>query len=270
MHRQSSPERSAFAAAMARPFPRMVFYYGALDEDRPLDGFDVAVVEPGHGFSPARHGPPGTLWLGYIGIGEVLEATPHFDAMPDEWLIGRNGTWGGKIIDQAATDWPGFLVDTIASPIWQAGYRGFFLDTMDSYLLLELSPAARDRQRQGLSRAIGSLRTAFPEAVIIVNRGFELLQALGTNIDALAFESLYQGWDEAHQRYIEVPPQDRAWLLDQASAARACDLPAISIDYCPADDFASAPALMRKIAAHGIVPCVGDKHLLTIASSAWP
>jgi len=271
MPRHTSPERSTFAAIMAQPVPRMVFYYGDIDGTRALDEFDVAVIEPGHGFRPARHGRPGTLWLGYIGIGEILETVPLFDAMPREWLIGRNGTWGGRIIDQAAAGWPDFLVDAIASPLWRAGYRGFFLDTMDSYLLLGLNPSARARQRRGLSRAIGRLRAAFPDAVIIVNRGFELLEALGDRIDALAFESLYRGWDEARQQYVEVPPQDRVWLLEQARAARACGLPVIAIDYCPACEFESIPPLMKKIAAHGITPYVGDKHLMAAPTTdSWP
>lgn len=251
---------------MARPLPRLAFYYGERSGTPQLHGFDVAVLEAGHGFRPAHEGPGTTLWLGYVSIGEVLAGTPHFEAMPGEWLQGCNTTWGGRIIDQTAPGWPDFLVDTIAAPMWRAGYRGFFLDTMDSYLMRDVDPAEHRRQRQGLARAVRRLRAAFPSSVIIVNRGFELVPTLADAIDAVAFESLYAGWNEDRGRYVEVPAQDRAWLLDKAAMAGDSGLPVISIDYCPPEDLAAARQLISKIASHGLVPCVGDKHLQCVAT----
>lgn len=256
-------KRTIFAAHLAHPQPRLTFYYGGTDKLCSLDDYDVAIIESGHGFCPALTPQSTTQWLGYISIGEVLTTTSYFDQLPREWLIHRNSTWGGLIFDQTAAGWPEFLIQHIANPIWQAGYQGFFLDTVDSYLQLN-NPEQHMQQGDGLLRTILHLRQTFPDAIIIINRGFELLPALHFCIDAVAFESLYRGWNEQQKRYTTISEQDRHWLLIQTATAHSYDLPVISIDYCAPQHCAQVPAIMTQIAAHGIVPCVSDNYFQTI------
>lgn len=250
-----------FAQSMAQPRPRIAFYYG---NDAPLSalcGFDVAIVEPGFGWSLPRPGGR-TQWLAYLSLGEALEAQPYFSALPKAWLLGENTAWGSRIIDQGAPGWPEFLQRNIAQPLWQAGYAGFFLDTVDTHL--RLAPGLRQRQEAGVTNSILRLREAYPQSVILLNRGFELLPDVHRHIDGIAFESLYSGWDERAQRYVAISPQDRQWLLAQSATAQSCGLPVIAIDYCPPKDLDRAAIIAGKIRNHTIVPYVGDGHLLTI------
>ena len=122
-------------------------------------------------------------------------------------------------------------------PLWQAGYRGFFLDTLDSYQLAAKDDAARARQEAGLVRVIGEIKRSFPEAKLIFNRGFEILPDLHALAYAVAAESLFQGWDPGEKRYRDVPEADRAWLLGQLRRVRAeYRLPVLAIDYVAPED----------------------------------
>ncbi len=257
MYRQGA----IFAADQA---PRIVFYYGTPDSFDDLDCFDLAVLEPRHDVKPAPEPKPGTHWLAYLSIGEVLESCDWFRQMPAKWLVKQNKDWNSWVIDQSTTDWPEFFVRHIAQSAQRYCPDGFFLDTMDSWQLLDPQQYPPKHQRNGLVRAVTQLRARFPQAIIILNRGFEVLEQLHNTVDAVAFESLYQGWDQSLKSYIEISPQDRSWLLMQAANARALGLATIAIDYCPEDDFARSQNIASAIRQHGVIPYVGDNYLQAI------
>lgn len=245
-------------------FPRVAFYYGKADQFDLLGRFDLAVIEPDHGQTLPSGPAIQTRWLAYVSLGEVLQSRHYFDAIPKEWLIQHNDAWRSWIIDQSTRDWPVFFTQRIAHPLWQQKFHGFFLDTMDSYQLLDSRTHPASSQRRGLIRAVTALRSRFPQSLIILNRGFELLHALHSKIDAVAFESLYRTWDQRRGAYRTVSPHDRNWLLSQAAIARSHGLPTISIDYCPSDDLRLCRQIAQWIRQHGIIPYITDNYLQTV------
>lgn len=251
--------------ARAANFSSIAFYYGNDVSAQPLAQFDVAVVEPDHGFIPAQSPNKHTRWLAYISVGEVLPSRAYFNDIPHSWLAGSNATWQSTLVDQSQPGWPAFVVSKIAKPLWKQGYRGFFLDTLDSYQLIEKKgPKLLEAQRQGLLQVIRALRHAFPKSMLIMNRGFELLPDIHKKVDAVAFESLYKGWDQAKGQYVDVPEDDRKWLLAQAAKVQAYGLPVIAIDYCPPGNVECTRTTATRIRKHGFIPYIGDGHLQTV------
>jgi hypothetical protein len=247
------------ARAAASPAPNTALYYGAEPPFEELAAFDWVVLEPDHDHDVARAAArmPHTRLLAYLSVGEVLPQAPHYAVMPSAWRIGHNTAWHSEVIDQRSADWPAWFVEHVARPQWQRGYRGFFLDTLDSYQLVATSAAERAAQEAGLVRVIAALRAAFPSAKLIANRGFEIFPQVAEQIDMLAAESLYRRWNPVDARYEDVPPDDREWLLDQFRQVRAVrDLPLLAIDYAPPGERARARELATRIAAHGIQPFV--------------
>ncbi|MGT2493987.1 hypothetical protein ACU4GD_34545 [Cupriavidus basilensis] len=51
---------------------------------------------------------------------------------------------------------------------------------------------------------IRAIKARYPDARLIFNRGFEILPQVSQLAYAVAFESLYRGWDQAGKRYTEV------------------------------------------------------------------
>ncbi len=252
-----------FAAgfATAGDLPSVALHYGKNAPLAALKAFDIAVVEPDHGFDPeAYRGRGSAEMFAYVSVGEVHPTRAYAARLPESWRIGRNPAWGSLVIDQAQPGWPAFFADEVVAPLWARGYRGLFLDTLDSYHLVKDVDAAA--QQRGMVELVRTLRMRFPGIRLIFNRGFELLPALPGEVHAVAAESLYRGWDARRKRYVEVKPEDREWLLAQLRAARdRYGAIPIAIDYVAPAARELARDTARRIHEHGIVPYVTDGDL---------
>ena len=240
------------------------FYYGTDIPWEALGAFDVAVVEPGNvGVAGWQHRlNPGTTVAAYIAVGEVHPTRPYFNLMRPEWKLGENPAWGSIVVDQAAPGWSAFYLAQVIKPLWEQGYRAFFLDTLDSFYLVAKTPEAQQRQIAGMAALVRDIKRAYPGAKLIFNRGFEILPQVHTLAYAVAAESLFQGWDAGRKQYVSVPQADRDWILGQL---RKCQteyrLPVIAIDYVPPKNRALARETARKIKALGIIPWVTNPAL---------
>ncbi|MBN2691122.1 MAG: endo alpha-1,4 polygalactosaminidase [Burkholderiaceae bacterium] len=251
-------------AANPAQMPAVAFYYGARLPVDDLRAFDWVVLEPQHALvQDARIVStlgPDTLALAYVSVGEVTPERPYYADMPKSWLPTSNAAWGSRVVDQTADGWPVFLRERLIKPLWDAGFRAFFLDTLDSYQLLAKTSAARQQQAQALAETLRGLVAAFPGIRLLLNRGFELVDAtLAPSILAVSAESLYRGWNQGESRFVAVSPADRDWLLARFGDMRnTFKLPCIAIDYCAPQDRALARQTAQKIAAQGLIPWVAD------------
>jgi uncharacterized protein (TIGR01370 family) len=255
-------------AALAGP-PSIALFYGAKVPAAQLSAFDAVVVEPDSGFDPRAQSADASKWLAYVSVGEVTPSRSYYRKIPPSWLVGGNAAWQSHVVDQSAPGWPRFFVDEVIAPLWDKGYRGFFLDTLDSYQLAAHSDDARARQQAGLVAVIRAIKARYPEARLIFNRGFELMPQVHDLAYAVAFESLYRGWNQARKQYVAVPQADRDWLLAQAKTLREqYGLPVLAIDYCAPADRRCARETAAKISADGLIPYVTDGALSTVGVGA--
>ncbi|MGU7775011.1 endo alpha-1,4 polygalactosaminidase [Burkholderia sp. MR1-5-21] len=262
-------DRADASRAAIVPLPAFAFFYGAHVPVAALSTFASVVVEPDSDFDPHAADTPHTAWLAYVSVGEVSTTRAYFDAIPKAWLNGENRAWGSLVVDQAAPQWPAFYVDHVIAPLWERGFRGFFLDTLDSYQIVAKTDAERARQQAGVVAVIDAIKARYPSARLMLNRGFELLSRVHELVYAVAFESLYRGWNQAQQRYTEVSPADRAWLMLQVETAKAYGLPVVSIDYCPPADAACAHDTAARIRAAGVIPYVTGPALDVVGIGAF-
>ncbi len=147
LRRMAAAIAMLFVAATAAPAsatPTFAFYYGTDIPWESLGAFDVAVVEPGNvppsGWSHRLN--PGTTVAAYIAVGEVHPTRPYFQKMRPEWKLGENPAWGSIVVDQAAPGWSDFYLAQVVKPLWDRGFRAFFLDTLDSFYLVAKTPEA--------------------------------------------------------------------------------------------------------------------------------
>jgi uncharacterized protein (TIGR01370 family) len=249
--------------------PSVALYYGQTPPVAALSAFDAAVVEPDSGFDPRAHRTSDTVWFAYVSVGEVTPQRSWYGRIPKAWISGGNDAWKSDVVDQSADGWPQFFMDNVIAPLWAKGYRGFFLDTLDSYQLTATSDAVRARQQAGLVAVIRAIKTRHPDAKLIFNRGFELLPQLHDLAYVVAFESLYRGWNQAEGKYTEVSGADRNWLLNQTKIIHEqYGLPVLAIDYCAPGDHACVRDTIAKIRADGVIPYITDSGLAGIGVGA--
>lgn len=246
-----------FAAA-----PNVAFYYGANPPWDALKAFDVVVVEADHALDAPRASTSTMQVFAYLSVGEIEFERAYAKSLPEGLVSGANEHWRSHVIDQTHAEWPRFFVERVVAPLWQAGYRGFFLDTLDSFHLIAKTDEERAHQAAGLVKAIRALRERYPEAKLIFNRGFEVLPELHPDAYAVAAESIFRGWDQKNRKYTEVSEADRTWLLQQLERVRSeYGLPVIAIEYAPPGGRELARDTARRVAALGFVPWVTNAEL---------
>jgi polysaccharide biosynthesis protein PelA len=260
---------TSFAQPATRPtLTSIAFYYGADVPWESLGAFDVAVVEPGN-VKPLPTGPgwshrlnPGTQVAAYISVGEVHPTRPYFSRMRPEWKLGENAAWQSIVVDQAAHGYAAFYLREVIEPLWQAGYRAFFLDTLDSFYLVAKTPEAQAKQIEGMAQLIREIKRAYPQARLLFNRGFEILPQVHRLVDSVVAESLFKGYNAEKKQYTDVPQTDRDWLWGQLKKCRdEYGLPVISIDYVPPDQREQARETARKIGALGAIAWVTNPEI---------
>src|SRR5256885_15056022 len=79
------------------------------------DLYDIAVVEPGHGYDPVqfRKQAPGSELYAYASVAEVLPERAYFSKIPEAWKMARNGAWQSIVLDQTPAQWPAFFADEV-------------------------------------------------------------------------------------------------------------------------------------------------------------
>lgn len=255
--------REAGASGNTQGAPRSVaFHYGGEPPLELMSVFDWAVLDPlgvPTASAAARVAP--ALPIAYLGVGETHGGAPWSRRIDERWVLGRNPSWGGRIMDVASPRWRALLLEEIVPEIFARGFKGLFLDALDSHVAVLPAGAERDERWAALAALIKALRVRFPEAVLIANRGFEVLDEVAPALTAVAAESLFAGYDPAAERYREVSKNDRAWLSGQLGRARALGLPTIVIDYLPPRRRAEARSVAARIAAEGHIPWVAPAEL---------
>lgn len=214
----------------------IAFYYGVAPPLKELSSFSAVIVEPGNLIiTPVlldENKKIKSQFYAYISMGEVNKTRPYFSDIPASMILGENGAWSSVVLNQTSQAWQDFFLSKIFAPLWQQGWRNFFMDTLDSYQLFAKSDDARRAQQQGLIFTIKEIKRRYPQARLIFNRGFELFPEIAPSVYAIAAESLYRRYDAVRKEYISVPEEDRIWLLAQLGKVRdQYQLPVISIDY---------------------------------------
>ncbi|MHC8322390.1 bifunctional glycoside hydrolase 114/ polysaccharide deacetylase family protein [Pseudomonas sp. GB2N2] len=255
--------------ASALPQPSSVaFWYADQPPISELAQFDWAVVEPGH----MTAGDVKTLrTLGshpfaYVSVGEFDGNKAAIDkaGLRDAVSPVRNDSWNSQVMDLTSPAWREHLLGR-AKALQADGYDGLFLDTLDSFQLLP--EGSREAQRVALASLLRELHKRQPTLKLFFNRGFEVLPELDGVAAAVAFESMYAGWDAAAKRYRPVPEADRQWLQTQLQPLRAKGIPLVAIDYLPPERRDEARKLAKRLRDEGFIPFISTPELDSLGIS---
>ena len=247
--------------------PSAAFYYGPHVPVRQLQLFNTVVVEPAYVPNPKKYETKHSHWYAYVSVGEVSKKRDYYKQIKRKWILGENKIWDSKVVDQTNPKWRQFFVGVVLKKLWDQGYRGFFLDTMDSYQLVAKPSKERAKHEAGLVKLIKEIKKRYPKAKLILNRGFELLPDIHGDINGITAESLYYGYDFNKKQYKQVSVSDREWLLGQFKKAKDYGLDVYAIDYMPLIEQKKARADAKRISDAGFIPWVSDISLENIGVS---
>lgn len=240
----------------------IAFYYGDEWPIEEFHAFNIVVVSPELQVNPMKFNSADSQLYAYVSVGEVDKKSAYSKKVKPEWMIGHNDQWDTSVMDLANPDWRRFIIQQLITPLWIQGYKGFFLDTLDSYQLTKKDPIL---QQEGLIALIKDIKQQYPQAKLILNRGFEVIPKVATLVDAVAAESMFSSWNPKKKHYQAVSENDRRWLDNTLQEIKAkYQLPIIVIDYLPPEDRRQAREIAQKIHGMGYTPWVTDQELSTI------
>ncbi len=236
--------------------PRCVlFYYSpdAVDEDI-LHAYDWIILSPENrtldSLKYRFYLKKRARLIAYVSVGERREKKYR--------ALGRNEMWDTYVVDLRDEKYVKDLLGEVER-ILEKGYDGVFLDTLDSYRAFVPLEGWQEYEKilTGIVRAI---KERFPDKLVILNRGFELLESLKGLVDGVVAESLFRGLSRERE-YVEVGKEEREWLLERLRLVRALGVPVVVVDYLPPENHREALEVLRKIENLGFIPYVGDRHL---------
>ena len=250
----------------AEPFARAsasgsstAFFYGKDVPPELFAHYDRVVVEADH-FATIPRSPRAELFA-YVSVGEVHPTRGWHKDIPKRLFLGRNTTWGSDVVDTRSAEWRTFLLDRVIEPLWTRGYRGFFLDTLDSYERFSANAADREAHARQIGAIVTAIKQRHADAKVILNRGFDVLPH-APKIDGFVVESLLSTCDAAGTTCRPVPTTQTEALLRRLREVQGrYRVPITIVDYAPSSDQAGRRALAKRILDLGFDPWVSAPKL---------
>ena len=234
--------------------PSIAFFYGRPAPLDLLSHFTHVVVEPENMDNPDYLRQKGTKVFAYVSVGEVNATRRWYSEIPKSWYMGSNKEWESEIVDLTQEGWHDYLINEYLSRLWKDGYRGFFLDGLESYQRVAVEPERRLLQEKALSRLVKRIHQHFSGVELIFNRGFAVLPDIAQYAVALTAESLFQRWDPYSQKYESVVDSDRNWLMNKLGQVRdQYGLQIIVVDYVDPKQKELARDTARRISDLGYI-----------------
>ncbi|KLV05381.1 RNA-binding protein [Photobacterium aquae] len=235
----------------------VAFYYNDIDSVRELINYKRVVVTPAliSDKQIATLHKAGTKVFAYLSVGEydgeILPATlkqhsPTF-----------NQNWASHVMDLNAQPWQEYL-NHEAQKLMARGFDGLFLDTLDSYTLFAKQAAQKQQQQQALTNILNQFNQLSSRPLLMLNRGFEVIEQLPFKPYAVVAESLYHSYHPLDNSYQSVPKQDTTWLRNRLNEVKTRGIEAIVIDYLPADNREKQKQAAQRLIDEGYTPYISD------------
>jgi len=255
-----------FTCKAAEIYPKWVVYYGSDASTQSLleysvlvfDGDEHPILQP---FLENR-----STVLGYLNLVEVEKERFYFDQIQKEGLLlEENEIWKGSyFVDIRDPRWAKFVLEELVPYLLFQRFSGLFLDTIDNAIEMEQTDP---KKYQGMMKAtadlIKAIRLNYPQIKIMVNRGYEILPMIASDIDMVCAESLYSDYNFELKKYQKVPKKEYLATVKKLNKIREKNphLQLFSLDYWDPKD----PQTIREIYAiqrkAGFIPYVATVDL---------
>ena len=218
-------------------------------------------------FDSDRHPPLASLagadktLLGYISLAEIAESRDYFQSVKAEGiLLGEHSVWKhSHYVDIRDERWRSRVLNQLIPAILNQGFNGVFLDNLDDPPALEdANPVKHRGMQKAAVELVRSIRQNFPDARIMVNRGYRLLDEVADSVDMVLGESVFTDYDFQSGTYRVRTPQayrEQVRILETARERHPA-LGVFTLDYWNPRDEQGIARIYRAQRANGFAPYV--------------
>lgn len=201
-----------------------------------------------------------TTILSYISMGEVHGDTFEQQLLAEQKaLMGTRTKWNSYTVDITSKTWEHMLDEQIEDALAK-GFDGIMLDTLDSALhLADMdSPERGEKAQEAAVKLIQRMREKHPRMKIMLNRGFDVLPRVASNIDYVLGESMLAETDISTGQSKVFPPHTYQTTAGHLLSARAIapNIKLYTLDYWNQDDVQGMQTLYAIHRARGFIPYV--------------
>jgi uncharacterized protein (TIGR01370 family) len=204
--------------------------------------------------------------LGYLSLGEVEKYRPYYKKLEKEGiLLGVNKNWpDSRYVDLRDPRWTRRVIEELIPAILHKGFNGLFLDTLDDAGQLERQdPVKYKGMTAAAVRLVKTIRQHYPQIVIMMNRGYDILPQVARDIDIVLGESVFADYNfktKTYQRVPEAQYRHQVELL-KAAKAEAPKLKVFTLDYWRPKDLSGIRRIYRAQRRNGFMPYVSTVRL---------
>jgi polysaccharide biosynthesis protein PelA len=251
------------------PILPWVVYYNNLAPTEAFESYNPIILDSEHHPDLKTLLENKKIVLGYLNLAEAEDRHAWFASIKDSGiLIKNNPDWAGSwAVDIRNPLWTELILNKIIPSILSQGFSGLFLDQIDVALDLE----KKDPQKyKGMIEAsiqlIKAMRKKYPSIYLMLNRGYEILEEVGGDIDFELAETLYTNYDFKTKEYRLRSKQELEWQLAKLNKARFIfpRLTLFSLDYWDPKDLGMIRKIYSMARAQGMRPYVSTPNLDTI------
>lgn len=247
------------------PFPWVV-YYNDQAPSSAFDPFNPIIFDPDVHPDLQPLLEKGKEVLGYVNLAEVEEWREYFGEVKS-WgiLIEENPDWPGSwSVDIRDKRWSELLLKRVIPSILDQGFNGLFYDQVDVVIELEKADPSRfSGMKVAIQDLVQSIDQRYPEQRKMLNRAFELLNALGPFVDYELGEMVFTFYDYEKKTYHMRTKEDYEWGLKYINDARKKypHLVVFSLDYWEASDIQMIKKIYNKALEYCLRPYVSTIEL---------
>lgn len=253
-----------FATSCQKPGGWAV-YYGDTVKPRALTSYEMVVLDRLYPFSLKKLKKNDTKVIAYVSLGEITVNDPWYTkAKAEGLLLAENPGWKGSyVVDIRNPLWQQIVMEEVLPPLVSRGFNGFMLDTLDSPLVLE-------KEKPGMGKAaiqlVETIRKIYPAAVIIQNRGYEVLEETAPMLNYVLAESTFTNFDSAQKKHILRDPAEQQYALNyiRKAQAKAPAVRLLGLEYWDPADIKTEGQLIEKMSQNNMLPYISTRMLVQI------
>lgn len=204
--------------------------------------------------------------IGYLSLGEAESYRDYYkDVEKEGILLDKNPNWpDSRYVDVRDARWTRRVVETLVPRLLHKGFQGIFIDTLDNPPELERrDPAKFKGMTVAAANLVKAIRRHYPRIYIMLNRGYTILPAVESEIDAVLGEAVFTEIDFEKNTYRLTDPKLYRQQVDllQAARKRQPKLRVFTLDYWKPDDIAGVIRIYAEQRKNGFLPYVSVKEL---------
>jgi uncharacterized protein (TIGR01370 family) len=233
-----------------------------------VNKFDLAILDADAHPDLAELKKLNTILIGYVSLGEVGEYRWYWNLIADKpWILGKNPNWDSNMIDVRAPEWQALVINEIIPKIIDKGFDGIFLDTIDNAEYLEKYRSKKKYYgvQAAMINLIKAIRKKFPSLYIIVNRGFSILNDIGSVIDGVVAESIFTNLDFKNNTVRLLTPNEYYVNIKKLLEVRQrFNLTVFTLDYTDPNDTVHVSSVIAKARKFEFIPYISTAKLDSI------